>query len=323
MKHHVKPNYDAMTMRITKGNLPVVRLHYAAHALSNPQHQEGMDWLKKALSGYSGIEDPDWLKEMEIKYSAGGGQKIFPDWQLWLRESNIFVDGEVDTTGARFYGSYDHGYASPACYLVHAIYPDSMRRTLWEFYADNVPVDDIARIINGERVQMPDGRTFEGNPYAGKETFRISDPEIFRDTQVMSNGPNKSVANLFQRGNVHFLPGSRGDDSTVAGWLSGNLWANPREPQYQIHKRCVNLIWELSMLQRKKLTSQMAKTRNQPEGLLDKDNHAWDALKYWLKRFPVGAPLPSIQTQEANFDWWRDLKKKSGIKRSYVRNLVR
>jgi len=320
----IEPNYDALTMRITSGNLPVMRLHYAAHALSNPKHEEGMAWLMKALSGYKGIEDPDWLKEMEIMYSAGGGAKIFPNWQDWLRDSNIFIDGVAEMThSTSLYGSYDHGYANPACYLVHAIEPDGMRRTLWEFYGDGVPLSDISRIIKGERVTLHDGRTFEGNPYAGKEKFKITDPSIFRDDQVMERGPNKSIAYLFTREGVHFLAGSKGDDATVAGWLTGTLWADPAQPEYQIHRSCTNLIWELGRLQRKKLTAIQRRTRNDPEDMVDKDNHAWDALKYWLKRFPVGSTTHVKPTQEADFTWWRDLKKKSGVAKSYVRDFAR
>lgn len=320
----VSPNKDALKMRITKGGLPVVKLHYAADAEKNPSNSVGRAWLMSALQGYNGgIEDPKWLKEMEIKYGAGAGGKIFPQWQEWQKDSNIFIDGVVDLAGARLYGSYDHGYANPACYLVHAIHPDSMRQTIWEFYADGVPVPKIAEIIKGVTVTLDDGRTFEGNPYAGKEVFRICDPEIMRETQVMAQGPNKSVAWMFSQNGVHFMGGTKGDDGTVASWLTGNLWLDPHSPGYQIHRCCRNLIWELGLLQRKSLTSLQARTRNQPEQLLDKDNHAWDALKYWLKRFPVGVPLSAAPQKEADFDWWKNLKDRSSIRSSYVRDFAR
>lgn len=319
----VKPNKDALTLRATGGGLMVCRLHYAADGEKNPQNDIGRAWVKSALTGYEqGVHDPRWLKEMEIQYGAGSGQKIFPKWHTWLRDSNIFIDGIVDIQGARLYGSYDHGYVNPACYLVNAIYPDGLKRTLWEFYASGVTVPDIARIIRGEDLTLPDGRKFQGNPYAGKEIAKIADPEIMRDTQVMHNGPNKSVAFLFSKEKVHFIAGKKGDDGTVAGWLSGNLWLDPEQPGYQIHRQCRNLIWELGMLQHKKLSSLQLRTRNQPEQLLDKNNHAWDALKYWMKRFPVGVKTQPEAPKEADFNWWMKKAKEPRLKNSYVREFV-
>lgn len=325
IKEDISPNKDALSTRITSGGVFVCKLHYAADEHKNPQNQAGKAWLKTALQGYpGGLQDPNWLKEMEIKYTAGAGGRKFPHWQTWLESSSIFIDREVDLTNAKVYGSYDHGYVNPACYLVHTILPDGTRQTIWEFYASGVEVPFIARIIKGESIRLPDGRTMEGNPYAGREIQLICDPEITRRNQVMDQGPNKSVSDLFMKNKVYFTAGQRGDDMTVVNWLIGNLWLDPWEPTYQIHRDCKNLIWELGRLQGKTWSPLQARFKNQPESLLDKDNHAWDALKYWLKRFPVGAPQIAKVQKQADFNWWRDLgTKKSKIKQSYVREFAK
>jgi hypothetical protein len=121
---------------------------------------------------------------------------------------------------------------------------------------------------------------------------------------------------------VHFVMGEKGDDVTVASWLTGNLWADPMLPGYQIHRQCKNLIWELGKLQRKPQSSLQNRVKNQPEVLLDKDNHAWDALKYWLKRFPVGVAKRREEKKEANFAFWRD-RHKSKVKMSYTREFAK
>ena len=323
MQKDLALNKEALSTRVTKGGIFVCRLHYAADQYKNPQNEVGREWLRQALSGYpGGIEDPNWLKEMEIMYSAGAGERVFPYWQEWKKSSNIFINGHVDITHSKLYASYDHGYATPACYLVHAVDPDGMRKTIWEFYGAGVPVSDISKIIKGESITTPDGRKFEGNPYAGQETIKVCDPEITRRTQVMPKGPNKSVAELYLRQGIIFTPGTRGDDGTVVNWLLGNLWADPLQPSYQIHQRCKHLIWEIGKAQRKSLSSMAMRTRNQPEELVDKDNHAWDALKYFLKRFPVGAPVPKVEKKEANFAFWRDMSKNK-VKMSYVREFAK
>lgn len=320
----IKPNKDALKLRVTKGNLTVCRLHYAADETKNPQNPVGMKWVKQALSGYAGgMRDPRWLKEMEIQYGAGGGTKVFPEWDNWLRDSNIFIDGDVDISGAKIYGSYDHGYRNPACYLVHAIYPDQTKRTIWEFYASDVTVPFISQIILGNDTTLPDGRRIKGNPYAGKEVLKICDPEIMRATQVMEKGPNRSVAHLFSQEGVHFSAGTKGDDGTVVNWLNGNLWLDPNRPWYQIHRSCTNLIWELGKLHTQALTPLMSRKRNEHETLVDKDNHAWDALKYWLKRFPVGVKVNVEQKKEADFEFWMKAAKKGRVRSSYVREFAK
>ena len=65
-----------------------------------------------------------------------------------------------------------------------------------------------------------------------------------------------------------------------------------------------------------------SRVKNAPEELVDKDNHAFDALKYFLKRFPVGTPIPKAEKKEANFEFWRDMNKRR-VKLSYVREFVR
>jgi hypothetical protein len=326
MAEKILPNKKALTLRVTSGNLTVCRLHYAADETKNPANSAGRRWLPGALAGYqNGLSDPRWLKEMEIQYGAGGGQKVFPDWQKWLRNSNIFIDGGIDLTNAKLYGSYDHGYASPACYLVHAVWPGDKRATIWEFYDEQVEVPMIAQIIKGhDAVSSKTGKKYKGNPYAGREIMKICDPEIMRDNQVMARGPNKSVAYLFRQNGVNFVPGLKGDDGTVASWLTGNLWLDPMLPGYQIHRCCKNLIWELSMLQRVAHSPHVSKYKNQPEQLVDKDNHAWDALKYWLRKFPVGTVIVPEKKQEADFDFWMKLgKKPSKLQKSYVRDFAR
>lgn len=315
-----KPNHDALKTRITSGGLFVAKLHYAADQFKNPENSVGKQWLRQALSGYpEGLEDVNWLKEMEIQYRAGSGQRLFRHWHEWQRSSNIFIDGDLDLSRSKLYGSYDHGYTTPACYLVHSIDDQGNRKTIWEFYKSAVPVHTIARVILGEDVELDSGEVIEGNPYAGREQFLVCDPEINRRNQQMAEGPNKSIIDLFRMHGVYFQAGERGDDLTVANWLLGNLWEDPQNPTYQIHARCKNLISELGRLQRKELSAMVARTKNTPEALVDKDNHAWDALKYWLKRFPVGAKTQVVKPKQADFSFWRD-RKRSKVKQSYIRD---
>lgn len=49
---------------------------------------------------------------------------------------------------------------------------------------------------------------------------------------------------------------------------------------------CPNLLWELMVARRVKLTAQQLLSRNTSEAIVDKDNHARDAMKYLLMSQP-------------------------------------
>ena len=82
-------------------------------------------------------------------------------------------------------------------------------------------------------------------------------------------------------------------------------WANlvEREPTVKIVCRqysekpipgmhpwdCPNLLWELMRTRRVKLTAQQLLGRNASEAIVDKDNHARDAMKYVLMSHPEPA----------------------------------
>lgn len=315
-----------MLERLTKSGLSVLRLHYSADPQKRPGTPAGDAWLAHALQGYpGGQQSPRWRKEMEIDYGAMGGTKLLPEWELWQTFGTIIIP-LFEPHGYRLYGSYDHGWRNPACYLVHGVGADGQIVTLWEFYADHVPVAQIADVIKGQDVRLPDGRHFPGNPFAGQEAFRAADPHCWAEDQPLNDNTMKSIAELFRRQGVYFSQGERGGDTMVAEWLLGHYWKNPLQPLYRITTACPKLIWELGQQRHKEVSPKVALHRDQPEALVDKDNHAWDALKYFLQRFPPKPQEARAPGPPASFTWWRNLaiKAKQGdpIKTTYRREMV-
>jgi len=320
---------DGLSERIVKGNIGVLRLHYSADPDKRPGTEKGDQWLESQLSGYpGGLKSPRWRKEMEIEYGAMGGSKLIPDWQEWKQH---IVVKSFDATGLKLYGSYDHGWRSPSAYLVHAIGFDGHKATIWEFYDDHVPVAFIKQIINGKSVRLPDGRFFYGNPYAGKEVIKIADPQIWAEDQIMSDNTMKSIAALFaakeEDGSpgVHFVPGNHGGDTTVAEWLLGYYWADFRQPRYVITADCPKLIWELERLRHKEFSAKVALNREQPETVVDKDNHAWDSLKMFFLKFPPKPYKSEPARKPGTFNWWKEqinLERQGKELATYRRDMV-
>ena len=294
-----------LTTRITSAGQAVVRLHYSADTGKRPGSKAGDAWLADSLRSYpGGFQSPRWAKEMEIDYGALGGTKLFPSWPQWSQNGRIVVPFFIPE-GWKLYGSYDHGWRNPAGYLVHGINYDGDIVTLWEFYGASVPIGAIAAIIKGATTTLTDGREFEGNPFAGKEIYRIADPSIWAEGQPQSDNTYKSVYEAFRDNGVLFNRGERGGDSTVASWLLGWFWQDLEHPRYRITQACPKLIWEIGQQRYKEFSARIAMNRDQPEELVDKDNHLWDSLKYFLRRFPPTPRKAKPPAPSATFGWWK------------------
>lgn len=294
--------------RLAAGGIPVLRLHYTADPAKRPGTPAGDVWLAEQERGYpGGRASARWRREMEIEYGALSGEKLFPDWDLWRATGKIVIP-PFDPVGYRLYGSYDHGWRSPAAFYVHGRSPDGESVTLWEFYAARVPVALIKRMLHGEDIVTPDGRRFPGCPFAGRLTWLRADRSIWAEDQHDSDAPNKSVAWLFRQPPhaVPMIPAERGGDLMIAEWLHGHFWADPAHPRHRITSACPNLLRELGRLRHKEYSVTRGLNQEQPEALVDKDDHGWDGLKYYLQKFPPEGQAPRPADTPASFLWWRE-----------------
>ena len=292
--------------RVTSKGIGVLRYHYSADSNKRPGTQLGDKWIAEESRAYPlGLDDPRWKKEMEIQPGAMGGTLLFPKWDIW-RENCYLVVEPYQPIGTRLYGSYDHGSRNPAAFHVHSVDADGIITTIWEFYAANVPAHQIANIILGHEGYDSNGRRFEGSPYgSGHLSYIVADPSIWNEDKPQLTGPNKSTAKIFRELGVHMIPGERGADVTISNWLTGYYWKDLEHPLYRITANCTKLIWEIGQQRFKEFSAQVALNRQQPEDLIDKDNHAWDGLKYFLKKFPPPASFTKPEAMPNTFAWHR------------------
>jgi len=296
---------QGFSYRLAQQTIPVLRIHYSCHPGRVPGTVGGEGWKKDAAMRYpGGVDSPRWKKEQEIDYGALSGTKLFSKWEEWQRNGRIVI-APFDPRGYRLYASYDHGWRNPAAYHVHGVSPDGDIVTLWEFYANYVPAHQIAEIIKGKNIVTEDGRRFEGNPYSGQERFKVADPSIWAEDVPQADKTNKSTAWIFERCGVYFQEGERGGDTTVAEWLLGHFWKDPENPLYRITTDCSKLIWEIGQQRFRQFSDKVALHRDQPEELVDKDNHAWDDLKMFLKRFPPPQAKKKPGLIPNTLPWWK------------------
>jgi hypothetical protein len=300
------PGYSG---RITSGGIGVIRYHYSADSNKRPNTPKGDQWIKEESRAYPmGLEDPRWKKEMEIQYGALGGQHLFAKWDSWKNGIGgaAIVIPAYFAQGTRLYGSYDHGWHSPAAFHIHSVDGDGVISTVWELYGSGIPAHQIAGIIKGQDGFDQNGKRFAGCPYPYSSlSYIVADPSIWNEDKPQVVGPNKSTAAIFREMGVYMIPGERGGDITVANWLHGWYWKDIQHPRYRISLACPKLIWEIGQQRHKEFSAVVAMNRTPSEDLVDKDNHGWDGLKYLLKKHPPPLTYTKPETKPGTFAWWR------------------
>ena len=118
---------------------------------------------------------------------------------------------------------------------------------------------------------------------------------------------------------MSFQKGHNGGELTIASWLIGDMWADLERPTYQIFNTCTQLIWELPRLRHKNITSVVAKTQNQPEQLVDKDNDAWDSLGQFLRLFPSTVAPKQPKSLVGTFAWHQARLQRQPLANTYHR----
>ena len=288
-----------LKLRRTAGGIVVGRLHYSAHPERDPdKHPE---WKNAERRTYT--SQAAWDREQEIVDEAGGGELVFADTLLTYWDKIVIEDRAWRPDPRwRVEGGFDHGKTNPTA--LERSYVD---------YAGNL-------ILCGEYYE-PGKEIFEHVPVIKrmadirKIAACFADPTIFPQTLQQSQLPGKpaerakSINELYvEQGIELFSPfcGDRSDVSFAARVMAH--WSNldKREPTLKIVCRnyserpqpglhdwdCPNLLWEMMRTRRVKLTAQQLLSRNVAEAIVDKDNHATDAAKY----FVMSHPEPTYKT---------------------------
>src|SRR5438876_8284520 len=298
----VRPGF---TIRKTRNGIPVARLHYSVHPERDPELRP--EWKARERQLYT--SDAAWQREQEIVDEAGGGELVFADIMIKYWDKIIITspDWRPDRNW-RVEGGFDHGRTNPTC--LERCYIDYEGTIIFcgEYYQPGQEIWQHAQ----ELFKMQD---------ILKIAACYADPSIFDLNNQQSQIPGKpaerakSINQLYGEQDIAlFTPFvmDRSDVSFAARLMAH--WANldVREPSVKIVCRnysekpqpglhnwdCPNLLWELMRTRRLKLTAQQLLSRNAAEAIIDKDNHARDAMKYVVMSHPEPT-LKSIQQRAA------------------------
>ena len=253
----------------TKSGFTVHRLHYSADPAKDPSTPEGKVWLENALKGIpGGMKSPHWRREYEIDFSAGGGESVFHE--LPLIEDEVYIDPFEIPAHWKRYASFDYGHTNPSSIHVYAVNEIGWKYAYFEFYSSGMHYKDLAAIFKSH----PDFNRFE---------YISADPSLWSKTQHAGQGV-KSLGQLFSEEGVHLL--DRCENSDIKGIERvREHWRRPAgEKALYVMKTCPKLWWELKNL--KYQENSRPEQSNNPEKIVDRNNHAWDDLKYFILWLP-------------------------------------
>ncbi len=282
--------------RLTKSDILVVRDHYSVLPERDPE--QNPEWKKKERRKYTA--QAAWDREQEIIDEAGGGERVFADTLLTYWDKIVIEDPswEPDPEWTSS-GGFDHGKTNPTC----------MERTF---------VDFEGNIIFAGEYYMPGKEIWQHAPalkrMQGFDQIEMiqADRSMFDATNQQEQRPGhaqergKSFADLYAEAGVTNLVPFGGLDRSDVSFTARLMlhWSNldNRMPSVRIvcrkglyqdkpqpgryHWDCPNLLWELMVARRVKLTAQQLLSRNTSEAIVDKDNHARDAMKYLVMSMP-------------------------------------
>src|SRR5579864_5608586 len=102
-----------LSVRRTKGGIPVIRLHYTADPLRDPELNPV--WKKTERQTYT--SQAAWDREQEIVDEAGGGELVFADTLLTHWNKIVITDPAWRPDPRwRVEGGFDHGKTNPTAF---------------------------------------------------------------------------------------------------------------------------------------------------------------------------------------------------------------
>ena len=293
-----------LTLRKTANGVNVPRLHYSAHPDRDSElHPE---WKTAERKDYP--SQAAWDREQEIVDEAGGGERVFADillshWdKIVIQDEYWEPDPEWVVTGG-----FDHGKTNPTA--LERAYIDFEGNIIFagEYYMPGKEISQhapaIKRMRDFDRMEIvqADPSMFHGtNQQEQRQGHAQERARSFADLYVQAGvtnlfpfgGDDKSDVSFAARLMLHWSDLEHRMPSVRIVCRKGLYQDKPQPGLYQWD--CPNLLWELMVARRVKLTAQQLLSRNTSEAIVDKDNHARDAMKYLV----MSQPEPSQKSFE-------------------------
>lgn len=290
----------------TRDGVRVMRLHYSADEVKDPDTEKGMRWFQSQVKGYPGGQaGSKWQQEMEINFQIFGGRKVYPDWLE--RQAHVAVPKFNVPEEWPLYAGYDYGTANPMAFTPIA----------FKSIDECVQIDEI--VMTGLTVPQQ-AKAIKAKPYWERIRGIVGDPSIWRRTQGQDEERLKSIGEMFEDEGIYIEKGRNepGVDMAYVALLDGYLWQKKDSPKFQIFDHCVETLKCYRNLRKKQHTTAHAiANMDDPEAIVQKGIDAFDANKYILLSRGFETP-DAIVSMPGTWGWWAEQIEKKQQRGKYV-----
>lgn len=239
----------------------ICQLHYTADPA-----KRSPEWEAEARSG---LQSARFAREYDLQWDALDGQKVFPE--IVQHRSQIVIPGDSVTFGEHqhYWAGYDHGMRNPSAFVVFTVDESGTIYAVWEMYE---PCTNMLAFV----------AKMKQCPYWNKIRHIVADPALWDKRGYSSEGQPISPYEMFyQYGVRNFIKGNRHVEQT---WLMlmRQYWGDKDDIQFKILDSCQCMIEEFEGARYPNMSDVIASNKNVVEVMVDKDNHAMDATKYWM-----------------------------------------
>jgi hypothetical protein len=194
----------------------------------------------------------------------------------WNRERHV-IPAFAIPEGWKKFRAYDYGKEKPACCLWFALDYDGRVWVYREFYMSGLNADqqaqEIARLSGSEQYD-----------------YSVADPSIFSTTGMVDKAGGETIAEVFMRNGVAFIPAS---NRRIDGWNTMHQYLHydsVKAPKILFFNNCYNAIRTIPTLIHDDIKVEDVDT----EG----EDHAADATRYFLQSLhesKTKAPLTEVE----------------------------
>lgn len=230
---------------------------------------------------YIGMDKEERSIREEGKYVARGGL-VFPKFHINL--DRYIQEREWKGRRVQLYSTVDYGWNNPTAWLWIAVFEDGTAHVFAEHYKSEMTIAEHSDIVKTREREwgFPEGAV-----------IRSGDPAMNQ-----TNGQTgMSFVQAYALNGVYI--GTEGiPHDVMVGVEKLQSWfelpVDPEaRPRLTISPSCVNLIRELKKLRWATYDStKQAYSKNKQEVIHKRDDHAFDALRYWSTLLPDPRPLP-------------------------------
>ena len=268
--------YDLLVEPSLEGNLDEVKV-FELSARDNPYLLGGND-----EKFYIGMDKEERSIREDGKYVARSGL-VFPHFKDNLLHHVRLRDWKGRKVA--HYTTVDHGWNNPTAWLWICVFTDGTAHVFAEHYKSETKISEHARIVKEREREW-------GIPE--DEIIRVGDPAMHQHNAV--NG--MTFIQTYSTHGVYIGTEGITNDVMVGVEKLQDWFAIDEKTGYSkltISPNCKDLIRELKKLRWATYEStKMAYSKNKQELIHKKDDHAFDALRYWATLMPD--PRPDAET---------------------------